>query len=123
MTLLLVINTCADTTRPARPGEINGQDYFFVTREEFECDIEQDRFLEYGELKGFYYGTTFSSIKKIIESHRVPVLELHPQVNNVHLLVKLMYEIEQVILCHCPYFVLYENKFFCFFFMMYSCRH
>lgn len=70
----------ADTTRPIRPGEVNGQDYYFVTREEFECDIEQDRFLEYGELKGCYYGTAFSSIKKIMESHRVPVLELHPQV-------------------------------------------
>lgn len=63
-----------------RPGEENGRDYLFVTREEFECDIEQDRFLEYGELKGHYYGTAFSSIKKIMESHRIPVLELHPQV-------------------------------------------
>ena len=70
----------SDTTRPIRPGEVNGHDYLFVTREEFECDIEQDRFLEYGELKGCYYGTAFSSIKKIMESHHVPVLELHPQV-------------------------------------------
>ena len=59
---------------------MNGQDYYFVTKEEFECDIEQDRFLEYGELKGCYYGTAFSSIKRIMESRHVPVLELHPQV-------------------------------------------
>ena len=54
-----------------------------MSREEFECDVEQDRFLEYGELKGFYYGTAFSSIKKIMESQCVPVLELHPQVGVV----------------------------------------
>ena len=64
---------------------MNGEDYLFVSREEFECDIEQDRFLEYGELKGFYYGTAFSSIKKIMESQCVPVLELHPQVSVVGL--------------------------------------
>ena len=79
--IITLIQILADTTRQLRPGEVNGQDYVFVTREEFECDIEQDRFLEYGELKGFYYGTAFSSIKKIMESHHVPVLELHPQVN------------------------------------------
>ena len=62
---------------------MNGEDYLFVSREEFECDIEQDRFLEYGELKGLYYGTAFSSIKKIMESQCVPILELHPQVSVV----------------------------------------
>lgn len=79
---MLIISFIIDTTRPMRPGEENGRDYLFVTREEFECEIEQDSFLEYGELKGYYYGTAFSSLKRIMESHRVPVLELHPQVSN-----------------------------------------
>ena len=59
---------------------MNGHDYHYVTREEFERDIEQDRFLEYGDFKGHFYGTAFSAIKKIMESGRVPVLDLHPQV-------------------------------------------
>ena len=71
----------ADTTRLVRPGEVNGHDYHFVSREEFERDIEQDRFLEYGEQKGHFHGTSFSAIKTIMESGRVPVLDLHPQVN------------------------------------------
>lgn len=70
----------ADTCRSPRPGEIDGQDYFFVTKEEFESDIHRDRFLEYGEYKGSYYGTGFTSIKKIMESSKVPVLDVHPQV-------------------------------------------
>ena len=69
-----------DTSRVMRPGELNGHDYWFVSKEEFERDIEQERFLEYGELKGHYYGTALSSIKKIMESGCVPVLDLHPQV-------------------------------------------
>jgi len=69
-----------DTTRPIRPGEVNGHDYHFVTREEFEREVQLDQFLEYGELRGHYYGTSFSSIKKVAESGRVPVLDLSPQV-------------------------------------------
>ena len=69
-----------DTTRLIRPGEVNSHDYHFVTKEEFERDIEQDRFLEYGEFRGHLYGTAFSSIKMITESKRIPVLDLHPQV-------------------------------------------
>ena len=69
-----------DTTRLIRPGEVNGHAYHFVTREEFERDIEQDRFLEYRDVRGHFYGTAFSSIKQIMESGRVPVLDLHPQV-------------------------------------------
>lgn len=59
---------------------MNGHNFFFVSREEFERDIEQDRFLEYGETKGHFIGTAFSCIKKIMESGRVPVLDVHPQV-------------------------------------------
>lgn len=78
-----------DTTRPIRPGEVNGHDYHFVTREEFEREVQLDQFLEYGELRGHYYGTSFSSIKKVAESGRVPVLDLNPQVIAVYVLCKL----------------------------------
>ena len=71
----------SDTSRPIRPGEVNGHDYYFVTRDDFERDAQQDRFLEYGDLRGHYYGTAYSSIKKIMEGGRVPVLDLHPQVS------------------------------------------
>ncbi len=69
-----------DTSRNPRSGEAEGQDYFFVTREEFESDMNRDRFLEHGELKGAYYGTSFMTIKRIMESYQIPILDVHPQV-------------------------------------------
>lgn len=45
------------TTRPMRPGEVDGVSYHFVSRERFEELIEADGFLEYAEYEGNYYGT------------------------------------------------------------------
>jgi len=45
------------TTRNPREGEMNGEDYFFVTREEFEKNIAEGNMLEYAEYVGNYYGT------------------------------------------------------------------
>lgn len=46
------------TTRPPREGEENGKDYFFISAEEFEWMINKDKFYEYVEFNGWYYGTT-----------------------------------------------------------------
>jgi guanylate kinase len=45
------------TTRPPRGSELNGKEYFFVTREEFENMITAGEFLEHAEVFGNYYGT------------------------------------------------------------------
>src|SRR5436853_4844748 len=45
------------TTRAARSGEIDGEDYFFVSREEFEQRVAADEFLEYANVHGHFYGT------------------------------------------------------------------
>jgi len=45
------------TTRPIRPGEINGKDYFFLTRQEFEDRIGIGDLVEWEEIYGNYYGT------------------------------------------------------------------
>ena len=71
-----------DTTRTVHPGEVNGHTYHFVSREEFELDILHERFVEHQEVKGHLYGTSVSAVKKIIESGRVPVLDLQPQVGH-----------------------------------------
>ena len=81
LTLCKILTTTTDTTRPIHPGEVNGHTYHFVTREEFELDILQERFLEHEEVKGHLYGISVSAIKKILESGRVPVLDLQPQVS------------------------------------------
>ena len=45
------------TTRQPRPGEENGKQYFFLSREEFETKIQTGQMLEYAEYVGNYYGT------------------------------------------------------------------
>lgn len=54
------------TTRPPRPGEVDGREYHFVTREKFESLVAEDEFLEHAEVYGNLYGTS----KKWIESKR-----------------------------------------------------
>lgn len=51
------------TTRPQRPGEQNGKDYIFISKEEFERKIKADAFLEYAEVFGQYYGTLNEEIE------------------------------------------------------------
>ena len=45
------------TTRAPRPGEVDGKDYRFVTRESFIAERDQGHFLEYAEVHGNFYGT------------------------------------------------------------------
>ena len=46
------------TTRPARNGERNGNEYFFITQEEFKNKIAAEEFLECAEVHGYFYGTS-----------------------------------------------------------------
>jgi guanylate kinase len=45
------------TTRPMRPGEVHGKDYYFLSHEDFEMWLKQDRFLEHATVFGHRYGT------------------------------------------------------------------
>lgn len=45
------------TTRDPRPNEVDGKDYYFVTKEDFEKNVKAGNFLEYAEVHGNYYGT------------------------------------------------------------------
>lgn len=52
------------TTRPPRPGEVDGKDYYFVTREEFEKMIARGEMLEYDEHAQNYYGTPKAQVEE-----------------------------------------------------------
>ena len=45
------------TTRPRRPSEVDGVDYYFVTQEEFDEYVRDNRFVEWAEVHGYLYGT------------------------------------------------------------------
>ncbi|GAB4172871.1 MAG: guanylate kinase [Terrimicrobiaceae bacterium] len=50
------------TTRPPRPGEVHGEDYFFLGLEEFQSRAQNGEFLEYAEVHGNFYGTLKSTV-------------------------------------------------------------
>jgi guanylate kinase len=65
------------TTRPQRPGEADGQDYWFLTDEEFTRRVEADQFLEWVPyVSGHRYGSLRSEIDRIAADDAVCVLEL-----------------------------------------------
>lgn len=64
------------TTRPPRPGEVDGEDYYFVSREEFEQRIKEGKFLEWAEFVGNYYGTPKDVIEKQLDLGKEVILEI-----------------------------------------------
>ena len=75
-----VVLSVSCTTRPPRPGEEDGKDYFFLSDEEFVKRIEASDFLECAEVhKKYKYGTPESFVKENIEAGKVVVLEIDVQ--------------------------------------------
>ena len=70
----------SDTSRPSRPGEIHGKDYFFDNREQMQLDIEAGKFIEHGEFRGNLYGTSTDGIRDLITAGYQPVVAPHYQV-------------------------------------------
>jgi guanylate kinase len=64
------------TTRQPRTGELDGQDYFFKTRTEFEAMIAADELLEWAEYAGNYYGTPLPPVKTQIQQGNFVLLEI-----------------------------------------------
>lgn len=67
------------TTRKPREGEVNGRDYIFLTREEFEKWIEEGRFLEWAEYSGNLYGTPEYRVEEFLRSGLSVILEIELQ--------------------------------------------
>ena len=71
-----VVVSVSHTTRPPRLGEINGQDYHFVDRTDFERLIADDIFLEYAEVFDHYYGTSHGEVKRCLTQGLDVILEI-----------------------------------------------
>ena len=71
----LYLSTSA-TTRQPRAGEVHGQHYYFVTRDEFEAMIQTGELLEWAEFAGNYYGTPKHPVAVQIERGNQVILEI-----------------------------------------------
>jgi guanylate kinase len=67
------------TTRPARPEEVDGRDYHFVSREAFEERLKQGEFLESAQVYGNFYGTSKTWINEALGAGRDILLEIDSQ--------------------------------------------
>ncbi len=67
------------TTRPPRPGESDGEHYFFVSREEFDKRVKKDDFLEWATVHGDYYGTPLGWLKEELAAGKTIVCEVDVQ--------------------------------------------
>jgi guanylate kinase len=67
------------TTRQPRVGEVNGVDYIFVTKEEFEKDIENGNFLEYAKVHDNYYGTSLKTTIQALNEGKLVIFDIDVQ--------------------------------------------
>ena len=75
-----IILSTSYTSRPKRESEIDGIDYYFVTKDEFEAKIKNNDFLEYAQVQyGAYYGTPKKEVLELLESGKDVILEIDVQ--------------------------------------------
>ncbi len=67
------------TTRPRRPGEVHGKDYFFITEQEFMVMVERGEFLEWAEVHGHLYGTPRKFVEKAFSEGKSVLLDIDVQ--------------------------------------------
>lgn len=67
------------TTRKPRVGEVNGKDYFFTTRDQFEKAMEAGELLEWAEFVGNYYGTPLREVERLRNEGKNVLLEIEVQ--------------------------------------------
>lgn len=74
-----LVYSVSATTRSPRQGEVEGVNYFFKTRDQFETMIAGDELLEYAEYCGNYYGTPADFVEKTLQTGRDIILEIEVQ--------------------------------------------
>ncbi|MBR4720432.1 MAG: guanylate kinase [Clostridia bacterium] len=67
------------TTRDKRVGEVDGETYFYISKEEFKKMIDSDMMLEYAEYSGNYYGTPKEAVEKMLKEGKNVILEIEAQ--------------------------------------------
>jgi guanylate kinase len=67
------------TTRDIRDGEVEGVNYHYITKDQFQKEIKEDMFLEWAEVHGNYYGTSLKPVKKAISEGKLVIFDIDVQ--------------------------------------------
>ncbi|XP_077057070.1 MAGUK p55 subfamily member 7 [Siphateles boraxobius] len=70
--------TIPHTSRSKRHQENDGVEYHFISKHLFEADIQNNKFIEQGEYKGNYYGTSVDSVRSVLSKNKVCLLDVQP---------------------------------------------
>ena len=69
----------SETTRNPRTGEVDGVDYVFVKKSDFESKIKNEQYIEYAQVHSNYYGTVLDSVVQLLEKNIIVILEIDYQ--------------------------------------------
>ncbi len=71
------------TTRDIREGEKEGVNYYYISKEEFEKDIENELFLEWAKVHDNYYGTSLKPVKEALENGKLVIFDIDVQGHDI----------------------------------------
>jgi guanylate kinase len=74
-----LVYSVSATTRPRRQHEVEGKDYFYLTREEFRRRVDAGEFVEWAEVHGEWYGTLRSQTERVLQEGRNVLLDIDVQ--------------------------------------------
>ena len=87
--------TVSATTRSPRPGEQEGVDYYYRTKEQFQQLIDQDEVVEHNFFNGNYYGTLKEEVNKRLNAGKLVVMVMYPGATTIFLLPPSTQELER----------------------------
>ena len=87
------------TTRPKRPGEVEGSDYYFIDPTEFNLMVNRRELLEHAKVFGHYYGTPRAPVKNALEAGSDVIFDIDWQ-GAQQLTEKARHDIVSVFICH-----------------------
>jgi len=67
------------TSRAPRPGEIDGKDYFFISRKEFQQKIQRGEFIEWVKNYGHFYGSSRSAVEQVLKAGQDLLFDVEPR--------------------------------------------
>ena len=73
--------------RDGEEPEIEGRDYYFVSREMFEAAIIANKFIEYGDFEKNLYGTSVDAVREVVNNGKICVLNNDPEVDACYFLI------------------------------------